>query len=472
MRPVAPVVLLLLALAAGCESRDSAAISALSDGVDLPDVMAVDSAALAAEQARLDSIAEWNARFGARVPKPDSIRGLYVNGWAAGSRSRMRDLIRIANETEINAFVIDIKESDTYLTHRGTTIPLALEIGADERPASTWLPELVDTLETHAIFPIARIVVFKDQMLAEKRPDLAIQHVDGGIWRDQQGNAWVDPYNRTVWDYNVAIAREALEMGFAEVQWDYVRFPDVPASRQRTMSFPAAAGRSREDAIREFIEYSRSELEEYQVPVTADVFGLVTHLEGDVGIGQQWEKLITVSDALLPMVYPSHYYTGMYGLEHPNARPYEIVRVSMEDAVERTRYLEAEGETVGEIRPWLQAMSATWVDDIDYGPAHLRQQIEATYDAGLKSWVLWNPGSRFQKFEPAFRSADGAPSPLERGGWTPVRWDPPRSRLSLVIRRRDAAAAEAERLASASAAAQAVADSTCLEPTLDGTAGC
>ncbi len=454
---------LLTLVSLGCETRDSAAISALNEGAEL-----LDPAALAAEQARLDSIAAWNAKFGDRVPRPDSIRGLYVNGWAAGSRSRMRDLIRIADETEINAFVIDIKESDTYLTHSNTTIPLAIEIGAHERPASTWLPELIDTLKAHSIYPIARIVVFKDRMLAAKRPDLAIQHINGGSWKDQQGNPWVDPYNRTVWDYNIAIAREALEMGFSEVQWDYVRFPDVPSSMQRTMSFPAAAGRSREDAIREFVEYSRDQLSEYQVPITADVFGLVTHVEGDVGIGQQWEKLIRVADALLPMVYPSHYYTGMYGFAHPNANPYEIVRVSMEDAVERTRYLQEEGATVGEIRPWLQAMSATWVDDLEYGPAHLREQIQATYDAGLKSWVLWNPGSQFQKFVPALRGDDGSLSPLERGGWTPPRWDPPRSRLSLVIRRRDAAAAEAERLAAAamdSACAERLAGA---EPVADG----
>jgi hypothetical protein len=323
-----------LLLATGCESDDVRAISAFASEGEL-----VDSAAIAAEQARLDSIAEWEARFGDRVAKPDSIRGLYVNGWAAGSRTRMAELIDVAERTEINAFVIDIKESDTYLTYTGTTIPLALEIGAHERPASRWMPELLDSLKAKGIYPIARIVVFKDEMLAERRQDLAIRHVDGGIWKDQRGKPWVDPYNRAVWDYNIDIAREALEMGFSEVQWDYVRFPDVVASLQRTMAFPGANGQSRADAIREFVVYSRERLADYEVPITADVFGLVTHSDGDVGIGQQWEKLIDVADALLPMVYPSHYYTGLYGFSHPNAHPYEIVRISMQDAVERTRYV-------------------------------------------------------------------------------------------------------------------------------------
>jgi hypothetical protein len=349
-------------------------------------------------------------------------------------------LLRIARETEINTFVIDIKESDTYLTYPTTGIPLALEIGAHERPASLWLPELVDTLKAHGIYPIARIVVFKDEMLAEKRQDLAIRHIDGGVWKDQRGKPWVDPYNRTVWDYNIEIAREALEMGFSEIQWDYVRFPDVVAARQRTMAFPLAAGRSRADVIREFILHSRERLADYRAPITADVFGLVTHVPGDVGIGQQWETLIGVADALLPMVYPSHYSAGMYGFTQPNAHPYEIVRASMQDAVERTEHVARQGVAVGEIRPWLQAMSATWIDDIVYGAGHLRHQIQATHDAGLRSWVLWNPGSRYDLFLPGLRRDDGDVAPVERDGWVPLQWDVPRNRLSQVIRERDAAA--------------------------------
>ncbi|HEX2204919.1 MAG TPA: putative glycoside hydrolase [Longimicrobium sp.] len=398
-----------------------------------------DSAA-AAERARADSAARFQARFGNRVPRPDSVRALYVNAWAAGSRSRMRELIRVADETEINAFVIDIKESDTYLTHDSTAIPLAKEIGADQRPGSKWLPALVDTLRAHGIYPIARIVVFKDRMLAEKKPDMAIRSTSGGTWLDQKGKPWVNPYDRRVWDYNIAIAREALDMGFAEVQWDYVRFPDVTESMRRTMAFPGAGEKSRADNIHDFIVYSKQRLAEYQVPVTADVFGLVTHLEGDVGIGQNWEKVITAADAVLPMVYPSHYYAGMYGFQRPNAHPYELVRVSMQDAVERTRLVQAEGKKTGEIVPWLQAFTADYLrDGITYGAGHVRNQIQATYDAGLKSWVLWNPGSNYQVYYAALRPRDGSPSPLERGGWRPVRWEVPRGRLNKVVRQREAA---------------------------------
>ena len=417
-----------------------------------------DSAAASAG-GREDSVARWRARFGNRVPRPDSVRALYVNGWAAGGRTRMRELIRIADETEINAFVVDIKESDTYLTYDSTGIALAKDIGADTMPRSKWLPELVDTLIAHGIYPIARIVVFKDRMLAEKKPELAIRHTDGSIWLDQKGKPWVNPYDRRVWDYNIAIAREALDMGFSEVQWDYVRFPDVTDARRRTMAFPGANGVARDDNIAAFIRYSREQLAEYQVPVTADVFGLVTHLAGDVGIGQNWEKVITTADAVLPMVYPSHYFGGVYGFSAPNAHPYEMVRISMQDAVERTRAVQQRGQKTGEIIPWLQAFTADYLrDGITYGASHVRRQIAATYDSGLKSWVLWNPGSKYDVYVAALRPPDGSPSPLERGGWKPPRWEVPRGRMSVVVRQMDRAAraaADSAKAASGDSTAEA-----------------
>lgn len=436
------LLLLPLALLAACEPSSPGAVPAIADETPADFLL---------EAASADTVQIAEERASQRMARPDSVRALYVNGWAAGSRSRMRHLIDIANETEINAFVVDIKESDTYLVYDSTSIPLAIEIGADERPGSLWLPALLDTLRTHNIYPIARIVVFKDHMLAELRPELAIRNQAGEVWKDNSGKAWVNPYDRRVWDYNIAIAREALDMGFAEVQWDYVRYPDVTASQRQQMVYPGAGEVSREDNIRDFVAYSGEALSEYGVPITADVFGLVTYMESDVGIGQQWEKLITVADVLLPMVYPSHYYAGMYGFQAPNAHPYEIVRISMQDAVERNEYLLERGEEPGEVMPWLQAMSAPWVDKISYGPEHLREQIQAVYDSGLKSWTLWNPGSKYDVFLPALRPADGSLSPLERQGWTPPTWEIPRTVMSPLIRRRDAEARAAAEQAAAAA---------------------
>jgi hypothetical protein len=386
-----------------------------------------------------------------RIPRPDSLRALYVNGWAAGSHSRMRELIRIADSTEINAFVIDVKESDTFLVYDSTGIALAKEIGADTRPGSRWLPALLDTLAAHRIYPIARIVVFKDRGLAEKKPELAIRTTGGAVWNDNKGKPWVNPYDRRVWDYNIAIAREALDMGFHEIQWDYVRFPDVTSSVRAAMAFPGSGGKTRWQNIREFIEYSRRQLAPYRVPVSADIFGVMTNVADDMGIGQLWEEVVQAADHLHPMVYPSHYYSGYYGFPTPDAHPYEVVRIGLEDGVQRARLLQGRG--TAEISPWLQAFTADYLHDgVTYTAGSVRNQIQATYDAGLKGWILWNPRSDFAPYLSALRPASGGPSPLERGGWRPVRWQVPRDRMSTVLTRRARPATTASARDSARAA--------------------
>jgi hypothetical protein len=376
----------------------------------------------------------------ARVPRPDSLRALYVNAWAAGSRSRMRDLIAIADSTEINAFVVDVKESDTYLTYDSTAISLAREIGADQRPGSKWLPALLDSLRAHRIYPIARIVVFKDRMLAQKKPELAIRDRAGGVWLDGDGKPWVNPYDRRVWEYNLAIAREALDMGFHEVQWDYVRFPDVTPAVRAEMVFPGAGAKTRWENIRDFIRWSRAELARHGAPVSADIFGVMTNVENDMGIGQLWEEVVRAADQVHPMVYPSHYRAGYYGFRLPDANPYEVVRLALEDGTVRAGYVRAPGTRVAAIEPWLQAFTADYLHDgITYDAARLRAQIQATYDAGLTGWILWNPGSNFAPYRAALRPERGGPSALERGGWRAPRWPVPRERLSRVILRREAA---------------------------------
>jgi hypothetical protein len=426
-------VLAIIAAMAACGAPDEQAAGSANAPAPIPGAPAAGAAAR-------DS-ASPAVRGGPRVPRPDSLRALYVNGWAAGSRSRMRDLIAIADSTEINAFVIDVKESDTYLTYDSTAIPLAKEIGADQRPGSKWMPALLDTLRAHRIYPIARIVVFKDRMLAEKKPDMAIRNASGGTWKDNEGKPWVNPYDRRVWDYNVAIAREALDMGFAEIQWDYVRFPDVTDAVRATMVFPGSNGKSRQDNIRDFILYSKRQLASYHVDVSADIFGVMTNVDDDMGIGQYWEEVIQAADHVHPMVYPSHYYAHYYGFDVPDAHPYEVVRIALEDGVQRARYLQAQGKRAAEIAPWIQAFTADYLPrHVTYTAGSLRNQIQAVYDSGLKSWILWNASSSFAPYRAAFRPARGGPSPLERSGWRPTRWQVPRDRLSDVVKEHEAAA--------------------------------
>ncbi len=322
-----------------------------------------------------------------RVPRPAHVRALYVNAYSAGSGERMRTLIGIADRTEINSFVIDIKEADGQVTYR-SSIPIVRRVGAQQVVPIGNVRTLLARLREHGIYPIARIVVFKDPTLALARPDWAIQTPEQRLWRDQHGVAWVDSYNRNVWEYNLALAREAIALGFAEVQWDYVRFPDVPASFMRSAVHPARAGRTRPQAIREFMSWSREQLRPLGVPVTADVFGVTTSSGGDVGIGQHWESMSDVIDVLLPMVYPSHYPRGSFGIRHPNSEPYHTVLIAMRHGVRRNRAI----ENAAGIRPWLQDFS---LGQPVYRAAHVRAQIQATYDAGLTEWVLWNASSRY-----------------------------------------------------------------------------
>ena len=268
--------------------------------------------------------------------RPDHIRGLYVNSWSGGSRRRMAALIDLAERTEINTFVIDIKDASGYVSHP-SKVPLAQETGATEDiriPSMAWL---LGQLEEAGIYPVARIVIVKDPVLAAARPELAVQDTAGGVWTDNNGVVWLNPFNEAVWEYHVDLAREVAEMGFPEIQWDYVRFPDAPASALGRAHFPGRNGQPRTTAIREFLAYSRDALADLEVDVTADVFGVTTSATRDVGIGQVWESFIDVVDVALPMVYPSHYWKGSYGIEEPNAYPYEIVRKALRDALEPLR---------------------------------------------------------------------------------------------------------------------------------------
>jgi hypothetical protein len=358
-------------------------------------------------QAR-DSLAPDTSRppAPARVARPEHVRALYLNAWAAGSPTKLPKLMNVADSTEINAFVIDVKEGGEISYE--SKVPLAVEVGAN-RAYIRNIKRVLDQMRERNIYPIARIVVFKDKVLAEAKPALAVKNADGTVWRDNKGTAWVDTYNRAVWDYNIALAREAVALGFAEVQWDYVRFSDAPRSYLARATYPAAAGRTKADAVREFLLYSREKLKDLDVPVTADVFGLTVSTTGDMGIGQQWEKMADAVDVILPMVYPSHFIPGNYGLRSPNAAPYRTIKRSMDDAIRRSTPL----PNAALIRPWLQAFT---LGPPKYGPAHVRAQIEAVYDAGLKEWVLWSPGSNYD------------PAALQRDGHEPPKFEIPGGR--------------------------------------------
>lgn len=399
-RSLVSVGLLALPLLIACEgasarlSRQAAAVladAAVQVGFAEPAPVAPsavrDEAAGRSAESVASPVAGTTTPAGARFPRPRAVRGLYVNAWAAGSPNRMRALMDIALRTEINSFVIDIKDASGFVSHQ-TEVPLAHEIGATQEIRIRDLSGLLSRLEEERIYPIARIVIVQDPILAKYRPELAVADTAGGVWVDSKGIVWLNAYERGVWDYHIALAREVARLGFPEIQFDYVRFPDAPEDDMARAVFGGSNGQSKAAAIREHLDHVRRELADLDVQVTVDVFGVTTSANRDVGIGQVWESMIDRVDVALPMVYPSHYWTGSFGYQTPNAYPYEIVIRALQDAQQKSARVEGAGAT----RPWLQDFS---LGQPPYAAAEVRAQIQATYDAGIQEWILWNPGSRY-----------------------------------------------------------------------------
>ncbi len=321
------------------------------------------------------------------VSRPAIVRGVYVNAQAAGSPVRLDSLLDLADATAVNTFVVDVKERGEVSYTSG--VPLVDAVGAG-RGYIADLVGLLTSLEEHGIYPIARIVAFRDPVLAEGRPQWAIQTTTGGAWLDPENNRpWVDPYHADVWAYNIDLAREALAAGFAEIQWDYVRFPDVSDSAQATMVYSAQAGRTAVEGIQGFLAASRAALAAFDAPITADVFGRVILGGSDSNIGQFWDELVMETDVILPMVYPALWSPGSLGIPDPNADPYGIVRSAMDSAVVRLANLPAARAT---IRPWLQAFTQ---GSPPYGSTEMLEQRQAVEDAGLQEWLFWNPDSSY-----------------------------------------------------------------------------
>jgi hypothetical protein len=318
-------------------------------------------------------------------------RGLYVFRYAANPR-RMKHLIGIADSTEINAFVIDVKD-EFGLVFKPTDPLLKKNAGTEAK--ATYLGALVDTIRAHGILPIARIVVFKDSVTARLNPEHTIRRPDGTVWRDKTGQAWVNPYANAIWEYNFRVAEEAINMGFGEIQFDYIRFPE-PYKSLPPQVFPGQKGRSKPQVLSEFLDAARERFAKLGVRTTADVFGLVTTVGGALEVGQSWEPISQSVDVVLPMVYPSHYPRGAFQLARPNAAPYDVIHIAISRARERDEKLGIRGEHV---RPWLQAFS---MGNPKYGPHEIEEQKRGVYDAGYDGWVLWEPGSRYDKFIPAF----------------------------------------------------------------------
>jgi hypothetical protein len=328
------------------------------------------------------------------------IRALYLNRFAPQSPRKMRHLLGIADSTEINGFVIDMKD-EFGLNYRSSNPTFRKNGGAGHGMVGN-VRALVDSVKAHGLVPIARIVAFKDPIAAQVHPDWTIRREDGTTWQDKEGHAWVNAHNKDVWEYNLGVAEELVKLGFEEIQWDYIRFPEPYRSLPKQV-FPGAT-MSKPDALGAFLKVAQERLSKLGVRNTADVFGLVTTVRGPLEIGQYWEKISPHVDVVLPMAYPSHYPRGAFGIDRPNAEPYKVQKTALDTARTRDEKL---GITKAEhVRPWIQAFS---LGKPVYGAEQVKAQKQAIYDAGYKGWVLWSPGSMYDAFVPALEPKSALP---------------------------------------------------------------
>ncbi|PIQ68196.1 MAG: hypothetical protein COV91_05405 [Candidatus Taylorbacteria bacterium CG11_big_fil_rev_8_21_14_0_20_46_11] len=342
---------------------------------------------------------------------PDAVKAIYMTSCVVGTPSFRNDLVQLVEETELNSLIIDIKDFSGFLSFKPENPELTDLVS--KRCMAPDMKAFIKTLHEKGIYVIGRITVFQDPVLTLRRPDLAVKKKsDGTTWKDYKGLAFADVGSKEVWDYVVSIAKESYAIGFDELNFDYVRFPsDGPMS---DISFTWSGTRPKADVLEDFFIYLAKELHPVGAVISADLFGMTTTNTDDLNIGQVLEKAAPYFDYIAPMVYPSHYPPNFNGWANPNEHAYDIVKYSMSRAVERLRATTTpialqgaeplstttkpmlypkESLDIQKLRPWLQ--------DFDYGGnydiAEVKAQIQATYDSGLTSWMLWAPSNRYTK---------------------------------------------------------------------------
>lgn len=343
-----------------------------------------------------DSVVEIPANPFPCLPKkssPAAVRALYLSGWTVGMDTQLNHYADLADKTVLTAYVVDIKDMDGYVAYT-SSVPRVVEFGAFEKRYDPG--HVLETFHKRNVRVIGRIACFHDPVASAKDPSLALQTKSGALWKDGKNSSWLNPYNETAWEYLVDIAKEALALGFDEIQFDYVRFPsegpvhaigygpDVPPKHEAVNGFLAYARDQMPDAI-----------------LSADVFGIMCVSEGDTeDIGQYLELVAQNADYLSPMVYPSHYAKGQVirnkAYASPDKHPYGVVKGTLETARDRmkaVRWCET-----ARIRPYLQDFTATWLGKghyIEYGIKEVRSQIEAAAEAGYTEWIFWNAQNHY-----------------------------------------------------------------------------
>jgi len=322
------------------------------------------------------------------------IKGIYVSSHAL-TGAKWRSILQLIQNTELNAVVIDVKNDYGRITYP-SHVEIAKALGADANAKVQDMGNKLKSLKQQGIYTIARIVTFKDPLAAARKPEWAIHTKRGTVWKNKKGSAWLDPYKEETWQYNIALAKEAIALGFDEVQFDYVRFPEQVGDLKRNAAFANANGETKDQIIQRYLRTASKEIHAAGGRVSADVFGLTTTSKDGMGIGQKWELLAQEVDIVSPMIYPSHYAEGSYGVKHPDLQPHAIVSRAVKDARTRNEALQRNGEHAALIRPWLQQFTATWIEPHrKYAKQEVREQIRALAEQGIHQYLLWNPNCNY-----------------------------------------------------------------------------
>lgn len=326
--------------------------------------------------------------------KPVRVKGIYISGYMAGSQG-LSSILDEIDKTEINTVVIDVKNDDGRITFNMDS-PTVNEIGASV-PYIKDIGALMAALKSRGIYTIARVVAFRDPYLAEQKPDWCLKDADGSVHRDNKGLAWVNPYRKEVWDYLVEVGGKAADVGFDEVQFDYIRFATDSTMSQVVFDPADTKGRSKTDIITEFITYAYDKLSAKGLFVSADVFGTIIGSKVDSeAVGQDYQEMAKHLDYICPMIYPSHYGDGNFGIEHPDTKPYDTILAALQKSREDLTQTKTDGEHQAIVRPWLQDFTASYLKHyITYGAKEVRDQIQAVYDSGYDQWMLWSAANNY-----------------------------------------------------------------------------
>lgn len=328
---------------------------------------------------------------------PVKVKALYLASKPVGNNERMDEIIKVLDETELNAVVIDIKDDYGKVTY-AMDLPYLSELESIEVAVED-MSSLLKKLKEHEIYCIGRIVTMRDPHLGRVKPEWMLTKQDGTLYKDNSGYGWVNPYKEEYWDYILGIALQAGKDGFDEIQFDYIRFCTDKGADDCIFEEKDVKGRDKTTVISELCSYLSEKIRNAGLYMSCDVFGTIIGSKLDSrAVGQDYPAMAMSVDYICPMIYPSHYGNGNFGIDHPDLEPYKAILGACKRSKNALSSCLSEGERVAVVRPWLQAFTATWLGKgnyMTYDKNAIRQEIQAVYDAGYDEWILWNPSVKY-----------------------------------------------------------------------------